>query len=194
MDPKYYPISSFLSSSTPSTYTTLSHLLYHLQLLKNITTISNPNVKPDLNPDVIPDVNPDVNLDVNPDINSDVRPDINPDVNPDVNPAVKPDLNPAVKNDLDAIVKPDLNPIVKPGLLPISSVEAKYQRQTKSSLRLFHRCYPFQSLPYLVTFIVSHVCLTYHPNLYHNHISWIKSTLSIIQLRVSSFHIQFHSR
>ena len=101
----------------------LSYLLHHLQLLKNITTASNPDVNPDLNPDEIPDVNPDVN------------PDANRDLNLDVKSAVKPNLN--------LSVKPDLTPIVKPELLPIASLDAGYQRQTKYSLETFLSLLPF---------------------------------------------------
>ena len=126
-DSTHYQIYYFFPSSTPSTYTTLSYLLHHLQLLKNIKTASNPDVNPDLNPDEIPDVNPDVNPDANPDANR--------DLNLDVKPAVKPNLN--------LSVKPDLTPIVKPELLPIASLDAGYQRQTKYSLETFLSLLPF---------------------------------------------------
>ena len=85
MNPKNYHISSFLFSSTPSTYTTLSHLLNHLQLLKNVQTASNPDVKPNLNPTVSSDVTSDVNPGVKPNVNPDVDPDVTTDVNPDAN-------------------------------------------------------------------------------------------------------------
>ena len=150
-DPKYYQISSFLLSSTPSTYTTISHLLHNLQLLKNITTTIKSDERPDVIPDVISDVKPNVNPDINPDVKLNVKPDLNPDVNPDVKPVVnsavkptvEPNLNPAVKSDCKTRFKPDY----KPELLPISSIEVEFQRQTKSIIETDYR----------ITFIVSQV-------------------------------------
>ena len=54
-----------------------------------------------------------------------------------------PPLNPAVHLDLNAAVKLALTHDVMPNLLPVSSFEAGWHRQTQSSLRLLHRCYPF---------------------------------------------------
>ena len=161
--------------STPSTYTTLFHLLHFLHLFKDLNLDSNPDVKPGLNPVVKPAVN------------SVITPVVNPNLNPTLKPDTKPDLNPVVKPDLDPDVKPD----VKPELPPISSLEAGCQRQIQYSLETISSLLPFPitTLSYNLH-CISGIEFTYHPNLYYFHITWIEFILPIIQLLVSFFHLK----